>query len=119
MSDWADIKAETRKAVHAAFAISASYVGPTSFDVSQNLRVRWHPAGSRIGDLVGASGYAEIVTAADRVIFDRDELAARAIVPARGGLVTLTVAGESVDLRLDTKVEYDGPVTEIWQVTRE
>lgn len=120
MSDWASIKAEARKAVHDAFAIPATYAGPSDIDdVVEGLRVRWHPAGVRLGDLAGAAGYAEVVTASDRVIFDRTHLTALGLTPTRGGIVTLTVAGDTLALRLDTKADSDGPVTETWMVTRE
>jgi hypothetical protein len=119
VSEWADIKAEARKAVHAAFSLAATYVGPNSVEAPIALRVRWHPAGARLGDLAGASGYAEIVSTSDKVIFDVSELGTLDLQPVRGGVVTLAVAGETVTVRLDTKTESDGPIVEAWQVTRQ
>lgn len=119
MSDWAGIKAEARAAVHAAFAVPASYVGPRSIETVTGLSVRWHAAGAKVGDLAGSAGYAEIVTATDKVIFDKTELARRGLALQRNGRVTLTLAGETLTLRLDVQAESDGPVVEAWQVTRE
>lgn len=115
MSGIVAIRRDARKAVHAAFATAALYTDAT-LDIPVAVTVRWHNKAALYGD-VESSGYAEIVARIDRVIFDREVLAALPLVPRRGGTLTLTEIGNQV-LTLDTRDPIDGPVTEAWAVTR-
>lgn len=110
---WADIKAAARRSVHETFRRAATYAGPDTVDGSVECYVRWHPAGATVGALGGQSnGYAEVVTTTDRIVFDAEDLD---VTPEKGGTVTLA-SGES--FVLDVQAEPDGPVTDVWMVTR-
>lgn len=114
---WADIKAYARQTVQATFGREATYAAPGSVADPVAVRVRWHAAGARVGDL-SSGGYADIVTTNDRVIFDQAELDALGVTPERGGLVTITDEVPALVLRLDTQAEKDGPIVNSWIVTR-
>lgn len=117
MSAWADTKARARQAVHTAFRRAALYQAPNADDPVA-VNVRWHPAGARIGELAGTAGLAELVTTSDRIIFDLTELATLGINPVRGAVVTITDESPQISLELDTQAERDGPVADVWMVTR-
>lgn len=117
MTPWADIKRVTRKAVHTAFRREALYAAPGSEEDPVAVGVRWHAAGARLGGY-GSEGYAEIVTETDRIVFDREELATLGITPERGAVVTITDEDPQISFSLDTRPDRDGPIAEVWLVTR-
>lgn len=113
MSGWAAAKAAARKVVHATFQRAATYAAPGSIDDPVDCTVRWHAKGARMGDLDSA-GYAELVATEDRIVFDKTIIAFK---PERGGIVTL-LDDPGLSFRLEVQAEEDGPVTDIWTVTR-
>ena len=117
MNTWAEVKAYARRVVHETFARAATYAAPCSIDSPVVVNVRWHPAGARVGDL-GSDGYAVMMVAEDRVVFDRDELATLGIAPERLGQVVITDETPNLVLILDSQFEDSGPVAETWKVTR-
>jgi hypothetical protein len=80
------------------------------------LNVRWQDRfTSAVGD-IGGGDYARVFENIDKIIFDADELADKALTPQRGGKVTLTDYGYT--LTLDVREPADGPVKVVWTVTR-
>ena len=117
MTTFAQMKREARRAVHDTFAVDATYLDSTLAD-PVILRVRFHTRRAILGDDLN-QGYAEIAENIDRVILDREELATKGLTPRRRGVVTLTdpeFAG--IALTLDVRAPFDGPITEVWTVTR-
>lgn len=115
MSDFFEIKRQARRDIHAAFAVSASYSDATLAVPVTGLRVRWQDKLTNAeGDLSG--GYARVFENVDRIIFSTDELADKGLTPQRGGVVTLDDYG--IELTLDVREPIDGPVKQIWTVTR-
>lgn len=113
---WADIKAAARRSVHDTFRRAAVYAGPDTVDGSVECNVRWHAAGTRVGQIGSSSaGHGEFVVMGDAIIFDRDEMAAAGLSPEQGGTVTLATGETFV---LDTLAEPDGPISDVWAVTR-
>jgi hypothetical protein len=117
MGVWADIKAQARRTVHETFSREATYVGPCSTDDPVALRVRWHPAGSRVGEL-GSDGYAVMMVTEDRVVFDLEQIATLGVTPERLAVVTITDETPQIVLTLDSQFETSGPVADVWRVTR-
>jgi len=112
--DWQSIKGRTRRIVHTTFSGDSTYqddylVAPVG------LRVRWHNKIQLVGDLE-SGGFAESIEGIERIIFDRDELAEKAISLHHSGLV---VMADGTRLRLHTQEPIVGPVEVIWQVSRE
>jgi hypothetical protein len=105
---FADIKAEARRSVHEAFAVPCQYRASAS-DQPTDLTARLH---TRI--VVGGENgsYASIIEGVTRVVFDREELAAKSVVLRRNGLVTFPDYGQS--FVLDIRDPQSGPVTEKW-----
>lgn len=117
MPSLAAIKAKARKAVHAAFSYSATYMDGT-LDAAVPVKVRWHNRLVLMGDY-DQSGYASVIDGIERIIFDRSELSALGIEPMRGGVVVITDEGmNSTTLTLDVREKYVGPLEEKWQVVR-
>lgn len=111
MSDWWQIRQQTRRDVHAAFALAATY---TDAFVSVPLHVRWHQQfGLPIGSI--SRDDASVFESVDRLVFDREELDSLGVTLRRGGKVEL-VERDQV-LTLDNKQFNAGPLTEIWTVS--
>lgn len=79
------------------------------------LRVRWHNKIQLVGDLE-SGGYAESIEGIERIIFDREELAQKAVTLQYLGLV---IMADGTRLRLHTQEPIVGPIEVIWQVSRE
>ena len=73
MPNFAAIKANARRAVHAAFAYSATYQD-SSLDAAVDITVRWHNRLVLLGDFQD-SGYSNVVDGIERIIFNLEELA--------------------------------------------
>ena len=113
--DFAELKSQTRQALHDALAVSAQYTDD-DLVMPVDLTVRWHNKIDRFGDLVN-SGYSEVIEGINRVIFNRGQLAARGVVLQAGGEVTITARGfDNAVLVLATMEPRVGPVEEIWLV---
>lgn len=111
--NFADAKAKLRRAVHVTLGVSALYQDST-MSAPEPIRVRWHSKIDRFGDLESA-GYAEIIEGIHRVILDRDQ--ARLLAVRNAGTITIAELGGAV-LTLSAMEPYDGPVEEIWSVTK-
>lgn len=107
---FADIKAQARRDVHETFAVLIQYRNSPS-DEPTDLMARLH---TRI--VVGGENgqYASIIEGVTRVVFDREELAEKGIVPRRNAVVTFPDYGQSYVL--DIRDPLSGPVTEKWSL---
>ena len=107
----AEIRAQSRRAIHTQFAVPALYLDVT-LSTALPLTVRWHGQNVHpIGDFEGA-GYAEILERVDRLIFLRDELT----TPLRRNGVVTFPAYPGMGFTLDVEQPVDGPVTVAWTV---
>lgn len=111
--NFAVAKAKLRRVVHSTLGVSALYQD-SSMSTAEPIRVRWHSKIDRFGDLESA-GYAEIIEGIHRVILDRDQ--ARTLGVRNPGTITIAELGDAV-LTLEAMEPYDGPVEEIWSVTK-
>lgn len=118
MGNHAAIKARARKAVHAAFSYSATYIDDT-LDTAVAVDVRWHNRLVLLGDYQDG-GYASVIDGIEKVIFDREQLAEKGLTPRRNGIVVIMEPGfDSTTLYLDTRENYVGPIEEKWMVKRD
>lgn len=117
MGNLAAIKARARRAVHAAFSLSATYQD-ASLSAPVPIPVRWHNRLVLLGDYQ-SDGYANVIEGIERIIFNREQLQEAGIRPVTGGMVIVTDEGfnETV-LYLDQREPYVGPIEEKWQVRR-
>ena len=112
---FAEAKANARRIVHSTFGVRALFKdSPTSTPVE--LQARWH---SRLV-LQGAieNSGAEVIEGIDRVVFNREQLAELGISPVRLHTVSFPDYPLLGTLVLDFRRPYDGPIDEIWEVTR-
>jgi hypothetical protein len=110
--DFAAAKLKARRVVHATLGVQAFYKAD-AISSPVEITARLHEAGTVYGDLL-AQGYAETVEAVDRIVFVPSD---SVIVLKRSGEVTFPHrAGVAFVLAL--KEVVDGPLEEVWQVTR-
>lgn len=112
--DFAAAKKLVRREVHKTLAVPALYQAD-SVSTPQDIRARWHSKIEKSGNLEN-EGWAEVIEGVDRVIFNVDD--ARALGVARGGKITFPDLG-NVAFLLDTMEDPDGPIEEIWLVSRD
>lgn len=112
--DFAEAKAQARRAVHDTLGASALYQDHT-MSTPVDIRVRWHSKIDRFGDNEGA-GYAEVIEGIHRVILEREQ--ARLLNVIHTGRITIAKLGGAV-LTLDAMEPYDGPYEEIWTVSKQ
>lgn len=113
MSDWYRIQEQTRRDVHAAFALDATYTDSVVTE-PVSLHVRWHQQfGLPIGSI--SRDDASVFESIDRVVFDRLELIELGVTLRRGGLVRFI--DREFTVRLDNKQVNAGPITEVWTVS--
>lgn len=107
---FADIKAAARRSVHETFAVPVQY-RTSPADEPIDLTARLH---TRI--VVGGENgtYASIIEGVTRIVFNREELAAKSVVPFRNAVVTFPDYGQS--FVLDIRDPQSGPVTEKWSL---
>lgn len=110
-----EIMAQARRDIHAELCVSATYEDDTTASPIA-ITVRWQAKSQRVGNISGGD-YAEIVSTIDRLIFNREEIAAAGITLTQGGLVKLTEFGNYA-LELDTEEPPDGPIKNLWTVVR-
>lgn len=110
--DWQSVKALTRRVVHNTFGGDAVYFD--SIQPETGLSVRWHNKIQVAGDLEG-QGYAETIEGVERVVFDREELAAKGVVLRNNGVVRMA---DGTVLILAVQEPIVGPIEVIWQVAR-
>lgn len=115
--DFAAAKQRLRRTVHKTLAIAATY--ESKYLVKpEPLRVRWHNKLTDLGDL-DSQGYPTSIDTIDKVVFDRDDLIARGIKVAKGGIVTITADGfDGQRLVIDKRDPRCGPTEEIWHVSK-
>lgn len=114
-----DLKARTRRTVHATFAVPCVLqTGEGSWNATARLHNKM-----AIGGDIESQGYAGIIEGINRVIFNREELNALdeglGVIPARGDRVTFpdhNGSGMDVTVELDARDPYDGPIDEKWTV---
>lgn len=99
MTTWHDTRRNSRLAVHARFAVPATYTPPNG-GVPVSCSVRLHTKIARFGDL-DREGYAEVVEDVNRVVFLQSEVPE----PARKGVVRITATG--VEYTIDIVVPPD------------
>lgn len=112
--DFASAKASARRAIHGTFGVPA-FIKATSLSTPEEVRARLHEASTLYGDLL-SQGYAETVEAVDRIVFVPEDIApehrprrlAEVTFPHRPGITFV----------LQTKMPSDGPLEEVWEVTR-
>lgn len=108
---FADIKAQMRRDVHAAFALSCVYTGPG--EEPRDLTVRFHDKNRTGGDM-NAQGWATVIEGVTRVSFNREELAETGVTPKQYGV--LYFPDYDFTMTLSLKEPYDGPIDENWGV---
>jgi hypothetical protein len=83
------------------------------------LKVRFHTKINRFGDMLD-QGWSEMVEGVNRLIFDKDELYEKGVIPANGGVVTLSYSGgDVISLVLHVAEPDSGPIEAIWQVSQQ
>lgn len=116
--DFAAAKKRVRRIVHDTLAITAEYDDADTVEPVP-LRVRWHYKQTVVGDLE-AQGYPQSIDTINKVVFDREELAAKNVVISRGGRLKFTADGfGNAVVAVDTKDTMAGPTEEIWYVGRQ
>ena len=110
--NFADLKSETRRAVHDVLGVSALYQDD-SMSAPQPITARWFNKVARFGDLV-EQGYAEVVEGVDRIVLfpcDYPMVNFR-----KGGLISFPDYKRT--FVLDTLEPPDGPEGQaVWQCT--
>ena len=115
--DWFVIKGTARRAVHDVFAVAAIHTPSEPNGVQKACRVRWHIRGQRLlGDLQG-QGYGEVISDADRLVFNTEQLATVGITLKRGDRLTIPALNNSTFV-LSVLDPTDGPITQTWEVER-
>jgi hypothetical protein len=112
-----DIKARTRRQVHATFAVPCIL---TVEDVTYALAARLHGR-MVVGGDIESQGYSVTIEGVFRVIFNREELAILDVTPRRGDQVTFINyigPGQNIAVELDARDEYEGPIDEKWSVAQ-
>lgn len=120
-SNWAKHKRSVRKAAHAAFCVDVLYKVDSESDFVQTT-ARWHEKLVRQGQMEGQG--AEVYEGIDKVVFDKEANLALVdidgnptpLTPQRGALITFP--DYNLTVILDTEIPADGPVEEIWLVSR-
>ena len=106
---FADIKAQARRDVHAAFAVPGTLTrDATVFDVAVRFQ-------DRIQTSPEPTGWSTIIEGVTRIAFNREQLATLALTPHQYDVVHLTDYGFSV--KLQQRDPYDGPIDERWTVS--
>lgn len=110
--DFADLKAETRRAVHDTLGVVAFYQDD-SMSAPEEVKARWFNKTAKFGDLV-EQGYAEVIEGVDRVVlFPCDH---PTIEFKRGGNITFPQYG--LNFVLEVLEPSDGPLEAVWQVVK-
>lgn len=128
--DFAKVKADTRRTVHATFGVQAFYQD-SSVSTPVAIKARWHNKIERFGDLDNQS-YAEVIQGIDRVIFAASD--ARRLNLKRGGIITFPSFGAGLGVSLGAPLDGEdvgppgfilqvrepssGPFEEVWEVSR-
>ena len=109
------MKSRVRRTVHNTLSIAAEYVDD-SMAAPEPLRVRWHNRIVQTGDLQNG-GYAEIIDAINRVIFDAEELLLKGVVIVRGGKLKIAAPAFNGAMLVIGERDTDcGPIEQTWYV---
>lgn len=108
--------ANMRKIVHVTMGHPAVYRASRS-SAPVVVTVRWHDKLVMQGDLAN-QGFSQVLEGVDRVIFNKEELAQKNAVLARGGTLTLGPKWDNAVLNLETLEPSHGPGDVIWKVSR-
>lgn len=112
--DFMAAKASSRQSVHDTLAVAAVYEDDNTV-APVPLTVRWHNKLSRAGALEGGFG-VEVIEGIDRLVFNRPQLASKALELNSRGVVTITAPQWSARFSLEAREPDDGPVNEYWSV---
>ncbi len=111
--DFAEAKSQTRQVVHDTLAVAAFFKYDSS-SVGIPITARPHSRLVRQGQVENVG--AEVFEGIEQVVFDRNALAVIGITPERGNVVYFVKY--NFEVSLDLMLPYDGPIEEIWLVTR-
>lgn len=110
--NFADLKAESRRAVHDVLGVDAFYQDD-SMSAPERIRARWFNKVARFGDLV-EQGYAEVIEGVDRIVVYPCDTPV--VTFRKGGVITFPVYNRS--FVLNTLEPSDGPDGQaVWQCT--
>jgi hypothetical protein len=115
--DFSQVKAKARQVVHSTLAVSATYQDSTMV-TPVPITARWLNKLSKVGDLEN-QGYGQMLESIDRVVLDVQ--VARSLGVKKGGTISFTSylsEGATPEFILALKLPTDGPVNEVWEVTR-
>lgn len=116
--DFAAAKEQSRRIVHNTFAVAATYQS-SGAAAPVDLRVRWH---NRIANTEApetgqlARQLAAEIEGPEKIVFDREELAAKGVMLARTGIVIIPAYG--VRFTLESSEPTTGPIDIVWVVVR-
>lgn len=123
--DFAIAKETARRAVHETFAVQAFYSDDSINEME--CRVRWHNRKTiSNGELNNGDGYAAIIEGIDRIIFQRLDTSIPSVIqdvleyefPIKRNGVVRFPSLQDAEFVLDYMLPMDGPLDEVWSVTR-
>lgn len=124
--DFAKAKEVARRAIHKTLAVPAFYQD-ASLNTPIEIRARWHNVIARFGD-DERQGYAEIIERIERIVFIPEVWITSPTTGhscntgdtfdlKRNGIVTFP-AYQGITFTLAVREPNDGPLEQVWQVTR-
>lgn len=111
MATWADIKAQARRQVHKTFAVRCLYretVDATAVDLLARIHNKITIGGGANG------GYAQIIEGVSSILFSKEELIAKDVIPKQNAFVTFPDYGSN--FQLDIRDPNTGPIVEKWSL---
>lgn len=118
MSDWASIKASSRRTVHETFGVQAFYTDAV-VTVPVEMRARLHDrTGKPYGGLVDGDGYADLVESVDQIVLIPEDINGNSVTLRRNGVFTFPTMFPGQSFQIDLKIPSQGPLEERWQVSR-
>lgn len=112
--NFADAKAMTRRVVHDTLGVPA-HVKSTSMSTPVDITARLHEATTMYGDLLD-QGYAQTLEAVDRIVLIPSDLPVGVVAKQNSEITFEHRPG--IIFVLQTKEPSDGPLEEVWTVTR-
>lgn len=111
---FADLKAQARRNVHAAFAVRCLYTPPNSpsNQLPVELTARLHT--KIVAGGAQSPGYANVIEGVNRAIFNREELTAKTVVLRKNGRIEFP--DYTMVFQLDIRDASDGAITEKWSL---
>lgn len=111
--DFASNKAKARRVVHNTLAVQAFYQD-SSMSVPAEIRARWLNKTNVFTGDVDNQGYAEMLEAVDRIVLFPDDTPT--VNFKKGGSVSFP--GYDITFVLELREPSNGPLQEVWKVTR-